>query len=327
MPNTKEEPAQDAYRKYLEKKHSAFATSDDLIKSIVQKATGSELISKNKIIEGEVNEVYDVKTKEGKNVIVRISRLGRESFESEERVIRLARMAEAPAPKVLLIEDATEDSNITFCVEEKMEGVPLKSVMKDMDKEVLRKIISEAGAVLSKIHNITVETFGPLDGGETYNSWKDFIFRIENKKKNIVKATKIVDIDPHLIDKSFEILNENVNMFELKTPKLLHGDFSPKHFMVKDGHLVGIIDFEDAKGGDPIRDIAWLSYFYHDAFPLEWLQEGYTNKKLFDKNFDKKLKLYRLNLSLDFLSYYQTEKNISGMTYAKRRLREELENW
>ncbi|HET7099288.1 MAG TPA: aminoglycoside phosphotransferase family protein [Patescibacteria group bacterium] len=328
MANPEEKTDNDLYIKFLEKKHSAFVTSDDLIKSIVQKATGSELVAKNKIIEGEMNEVYDVDVKDGKNVIVRISRIEKESFESEENTIRLVRMAGVPAPKVLLIEEVSSDSKkVTFCVEEKMEGVSLKSQMKDLDKETLKKIIIEAGSVLSKIHSISIETFGPLEGGEKYNSWKDFIFRIENKKKNIFKAIKTVDINPTFIERAFNILDRNNHMFALNNPKLLHGEFFPKHLIIKDNHLVGVIDFEDAKAGDPVWDMAWLSYFYHDSIPIDWLKEGYENKELFNNDFDLKMKLYRLNLGLDFLDYYQTENNISGMRYAKERLLAEINNF
>jgi len=37
---------------------------------------------------------------------------------------------------------------------------------------------------------------------------------------------------------------------------LLHGDFWPGNMLWKDGHLVGVIDWEDASLGDPLADLA-----------------------------------------------------------------------
>lgn len=328
MANSKEKKDNDPYQRFLEKKHQGFTTPDKLISDMVQKATGFQLFEKRKIIEGEMNEVYDVTTSGKQNVIVRISRWKYPTLEAEEKVIRLVRMIGVPVPKVLLIEQASSESKkLTFCIEEKMGGVPLKNLMKSMDKETLKPFITEAGRILSKINSLSVEMFGLQDGSDAYETWKDFIFNLENKRDKIVKAGKTVGADIGLIDRAFFLLRENEEIFDGVEPKLLHGDYSPKHWMVKDNKIVGIIDFEGAKGGDPIRDIAWVSYFYNDSFPIGWLIEGYENKELFDKNFDLKMKLYKLHISLDLLEYFQADKNISGMTFAKRRLTEEMKTW
>jgi aminoglycoside phosphotransferase (APT) family kinase protein len=39
---------------------------------------------------------------------------------------------------------------------------------------------------------------------------------------------------------------------------LLHADLGPEHLLVRDGRLVGVIDWGDARLGDPALDYAWL---------------------------------------------------------------------
>lgn len=325
MANSKEKKDNDPYQRFLEKRHEFFTSPEELVSEMIQKATGAELVERRKIIEGEMNEVYDVTTSDKQNVIVRISRSEYPSFEVEEKVIRLVRMVGVPTPKVLLIEQISlENKKLTFCVEEKIEGEPLKNLMGSMDNEMLKPFISEAGRILSKINSVTVEIFGSLDGSNSFKTWSDFIFNLESKREKIINAGKIVGADKTLIDKAFSLLRENEALFNIKEAKLLHGDFSPKHLIVHDNKIVGVIDFEGAKGGDPVRDIAWVSYFYHDTFPIEWLKEGYENKNIFDDNFDLKMKLYRLHMSLDLLEYFQADKNKSGMLFAKARLIAEL---
>lgn len=41
-------------------------------------------------------------------------------------------------------------------------------------------------------------------------------------------------------------------------PALLHADLGPEHLLVHDGRLAGVIDWGDARIGDPALDYAWL---------------------------------------------------------------------
>ncbi len=41
-------------------------------------------------------------------------------------------------------------------------------------------------------------------------------------------------------------------------PKLVHADLGPDHLLVRDGRLVGVIDWGDVRVGDPALDYSWL---------------------------------------------------------------------
>jgi aminoglycoside phosphotransferase (APT) family kinase protein len=41
-------------------------------------------------------------------------------------------------------------------------------------------------------------------------------------------------------------------------PALVHGDLGPEHLLCRSGRLVGVIDWGDARVGDPALDYAWL---------------------------------------------------------------------
>src|SRR5947208_16505583 len=49
-------------------------------------------------------------------------------------------------------------------------------------------------------------------------------------------------------------------------PALVHGDLGPEHLLVREGKLVAVIDWGDARIGDPALDYAWL---LHGPFP-DW---------------------------------------------------------
>jgi aminoglycoside phosphotransferase (APT) family kinase protein len=63
-------------------------------------------------------------------------------------------------------------------------------------------------------------------------------------------------------------------------PVLLHGDFWPGNILWKDGHLAAIIDWEDARLGDPLSDISGARLELLWAFGAEAMEqftEDYTS--------------------------------------------------
>jgi len=74
------------------------------------------------------------------------------------------------------------------------------------------------------------------------------------------------------------------------TPSLTHADLGPEHLLVRDGRLIGVIDWGDMRVGDPALDYAWLltgpfadwdvdadlrrrAHFYHRLAP--WYEAHY----------------------------------------------------
>jgi aminoglycoside phosphotransferase (APT) family kinase protein len=53
-----------------------------------------------------------------------------------------------------------------------------------------------------------------------------------------------------------EVLETVWPLSQLNNSVLLHGDFWPGNILWRDGHLVAVIDWEDAKLGDPVADLA-----------------------------------------------------------------------
>ena len=54
-----------------------------------------------------------------------------------------------------------------------------------------------------------------------------------------------------------KLLFEDVETLVDFEPALLHADLGPEHLLVRDGRLVGVIDWGDARVGDPALDYAW----------------------------------------------------------------------
>jgi len=53
----------------------------------------------------------------------------------------------------------------------------------------------------------------------------------------------------------------------LKTPtSLIHGDLGPHHVVIRDDRVVGVIDWSDARVGDPAIDLAWALFGTPEPF-------------------------------------------------------------
>jgi aminoglycoside phosphotransferase (APT) family kinase protein len=77
----------------------------------------------------------------------------------------------------------------------------------------------------------------------------------------------LLDLDER--DRGIALLGEieTLRGFE---PALTHCDLGPSHLLVRDGRLAGVIDWADAKLGDPALDYSWL---LNGPFP-DWEVDG-----------------------------------------------------
>jgi aminoglycoside phosphotransferase (APT) family kinase protein len=65
----------------------------------------------------------------------------------------------------------------------------------------------------------------------------------------------LLDADERVTADALLLEIETLSGFE---PALVHCDLGPSHLLCRDGDLVGVIDWADAKIGDPAVDYAWL---------------------------------------------------------------------
>ena len=317
----------DKYQEYLEQKHSSFGVEHATIEEAIMKATGSEYTDSERIIAGEVNEVHLVKTKIG-DFIVRISHGDNDRFTPEKWAIDKSKEQGVPAPNVLLVEEMKDKGkNVMVCVEEKLDGDPLKDCK--FSEDDLRSLTEDAGEILAKIHSVETSKYGRLkeNGGGDYGSWEDYMLKPakEPHLSGMKEAAERAGIGGAKIDEAAEILLEHRETYSEITPHLLHGDYGPKHILVSGKKITGILDFENAKSGDPVRDFAWWSYFGRSRPPLEWLKSGYERVSKLPEDFDLRVRLGRLRLGMDMLWYYESEGNEHGLEIAKSNLLDDLD--
>jgi len=318
------------YKKYLTDFHSQIVTPDEIIFDVIKGVTNKIVINKNRVIAGEANEVYDIELSDKSHVIVRISRAEKQEFEQERWAIEKCREIGVPVPEILSLQHINfENKPLHICIQEKLVGEPLERGEIDFhsfSEERQRQIIFQAGEILSKIHSIKTEGFGTLNGSGkgSYATFSDLMREHVNHEEDFLSMAKEMNFDLGAMKKIFRILKEKSNSLPIIESVLNHNDFGPKHIMLKDDIISGILDFGEVNGHSPVNDFAKWDYWFSDEIPLDWLKSGYSNKTLFADNFDEILHWIRLNNGLGVLWWYHSKKYLQAVERAKEKLYKDL---
>ncbi|MDO8656060.1 MAG: aminoglycoside phosphotransferase family protein [Nanoarchaeota archaeon] len=319
----------DGYDKFLEEIHSKNFTTDDVISAIVQEATGSKIISKKRIMAGEVNEVYDIELQDGESVIVRIHESSDPAFLSEKWAIDQCKLVGVPVPTVLLVKHIPAgDKTLSFCVQEKLRGDTVergKINMWNIDKEQLRAIMNKAGELLTRMQTISVSGFGSLDDhGKGQNI--SFVEKLtgESKRWKYMEVAAELNLEQQFL-KAIDLINHLAPKYKSIQQTFNHGDFAPKHIMYEGREVSGILDFGDIESHAPIYDFARWEYWYGDTDILKWLKEGFTDKSIFNEDYDELSNLIQLNVAMGTIWHYHKNQNyLEGVKNGAKKLDEIL---
>jgi hygromycin-B 7''-O-kinase len=186
---------------------------------------------------------------------------GRESLGMEVAVLQnLALDPSIPVPKVRASGDllvGSSDWNWPYVVLSRVPGRVLAEDWPTLDTLTRARVLREVGAIVSKIHRVAPSALV----GETFRKvWaRGFASFLERQLDGLRLARELDAV---------AIADEARSMAISPTgpawPVLLHGDLSPDHVLVEGGHVVGLLDFGDAKLGDPLYDFVGIRLNFTD---------------------------------------------------------------
>jgi aminoglycoside 2''-phosphotransferase len=122
-----------------------------------------------------------------------------------------------------------------------------------------RSLAAELGRFLAALHAVPVEQVAPLGVHvDDVESWREVRrARVEEFRAH---AVPLFDPDERAGWEAFlRGYVEDDDNFRF-VPTLVHGDLAPEHVLVDAGRISGVIDWTDARVGDPALDFAWPLY-------------------------------------------------------------------
>lgn len=309
------------HESFGEMKNRGWNTPREIIASVVSEAIGSDLKYVRRIVNGETNEVHNVTTESGQEVIVRIFHGEKPKFAKEKWALEQCRVKGVPVPEMYAVKNIkVADDTREICVESKIPGHSLEN-----NSESLKDLLRQLGQALRMIHSIQTHGFGKLDdkGVGKFSTVEEMIAGDKYiNQDSILPAFKDDPDKTTILTHAYEILRRDAGRYTSPQSYLIHNDLSPEHVLIEDGKISGLIDFEHASGADPVQEFALWDFKHDKKFPLKYIIEGYCSDGTVVPDFEKRLNFWKIYRAMTSLRYCIREKKQKGIERAMMAIEE-----
>jgi aminoglycoside phosphotransferase (APT) family kinase protein len=242
-----------------------------VIESVVRSVCGQASRRVVRLTGGEVNETYRVDLSSGVAVVVRIARRPVPWFVDEAHVMAQARAVGVPTPEVLGVEQVDHDGELlSFSIQRLVTGVSLGELASDLPTSDLERLVLDAGELLGRVH--TVAPGRGILHELTVPDERFIAFRVGVVSRALGPTAAAV------VERGAELLTEAVTTLPAPRLSLAHSDWLPKHLLIDDGAIVGVIDWERAGPAPPALDLACWEVFAggHRHHESDLFRRGYA---------------------------------------------------
>ncbi|GGK81471.1 hypothetical protein Ppa06_48630 [Planomonospora parontospora subsp. parontospora] len=253
---------------------------------------------------GEISAVYEVRCADRSlphpDLVVKLyPDLFTARLRKELLVYDLLRGSGVPAPAVVKQDESRRDLPHAYLVMTKIEGRPLSEVSGALPEPVIAALYREMGAALRALHGVELQEFGPVDGVREPTNEAYLGGQLDLRTAQFAEFGG----DPALhAEIAGYVAARRHLLARCRTPVLCHHDFHERNVMVaeRDGswHLTGVIDMENALGGDPLMDLAKTDYFAVRGDPVR-RRELLAGYGALPADWAGRVALYRLYHALD----------------------------
>ena len=195
------------------------------------------------------DEKYKIVTKQGQNLLLRISDIDKFDEKKKEYEI-ITKYAKIGINMSLPVEFGicNDDKNV-YMILNWVEGKDLEEVLPTLSEEEQYNLGRMAGSILKKIHSIPVDE-------------KD-IPQTTKIEKKLIQLNRYETSDVRIPNDEIAItyVKENINKIWQEKPVYQHGDYHPGNLIYTEDGTVGVIDFNRWEVGDPYEEFYKLESF------------------------------------------------------------------
>ncbi|GAB3738864.1 phosphotransferase family protein [Microlunatus parietis] len=306
--------------RHLAALHRAWATPPDVVAAVVAEVTKAPVVECRRIVDGEVNEVYDVTVEQGPSVIVRISHSGSEAHDREAWVLGECAARGIRAPRVHDLRRVEVGSELrSVMIMEKLPGERLADL--GPEEVDVRRVLEEVGAWLRQFHAIPARGLGTLDGAGVgrFETLEEWLAHVATEAPAFEDAGRSVGFDAATVR---GWLRDIADSLRAAPPRLTlsHNDLLAVHVLVHEGNLSGIIDFGVVAAEPAANDFALWDFREGRRFPVEWIQAGYGDPSVFEPPNDRTYRALWLLHGLWYLRHYHVTGFRPGVEAGRDRL-------
>jgi aminoglycoside phosphotransferase (APT) family kinase protein len=246
-------------------------TPRPIIDSVVRSVYGREVERLVRLTAGGLHETYRVEVRNGLPVVVRIARQSTPWFSDEERIMAQAREVGVPTPEVVGVEQVNNEGELlSFSILRLVPGRSLDELAGVLPASDLERLVMDGGELLARVHSVVSDRgirheLEPPDEGSVARA-------AHGAHQALGPAAAAV------VERGAELLRDELMTRPALTLALAHGDWLPKHLLIDEGAIVGVIDWEFAGPASPAFDLARWEVSAGDALHdrSDLLRRGYA---------------------------------------------------
>ena len=224
-------------------------TPRQVIDSVVGSVCGHGVEQLVRLTGGGMNETYRVELTGAGSVVVRIARQSVPWFTDEAHIMAQARAVGVPTAEVLGVEHVEHAGELlSFSIQRILAGRSLDELAGELPAADLERLVMDGGELLARVHSLV-----PDRGVHHELQPPD--------ERSLARGERIVEqtLGPSaasVVERGAEFLRRELATRPAPSPVLAQGDWVPKHLLIDDGAIVGVIDWEFAGPASPAYDFA-----------------------------------------------------------------------
>lgn len=271
---------------------------------------GEQVETMERLNKGEANVVYDLTTPTGEYIAkVSPKTRGWQRFAVEAWAYDQCREVGVPTPEVVALDVSQGVFPEAYLLMKKLPGADGASL--SLSPEERLGYAQQLGEIYRKIHSIKLHGVGTLvPDGDSYRGEHDtqhsrLLHKLTTGGPSQSTGSKYEPVLTAV--QEFIIQHQDLLSLPPGTASLIHYDLSTslKNVLMENGRIVGVVDLENARAGDPAEEFAYADFWAKgDKATLAALRKGYSELVDDERTFQLKLALYELTLALTLIPYY-----------------------
>ncbi|EHL32690.1 aminoglycoside phosphotransferase family protein [Legionella drancourtii] len=277
--------------------------NEQIASSVVRSMTGEQVLSAMRMVTGEQNFVYAVRTPAAEYVLRMTDISHKHKFHAAIAWQKILLPLGVPLAEFIKSDLDGKYSPYPALLMMRLPGDDLINVyphLTDSDKKNLANEMINIQALCNRLHECS--GYGILDSYDdisTEKTWYEFLFkRLELYKEQITNTALFT---PKLATQVLNVAKCMEDSFRIIRPMPFLWDASERNVLVHNGKITGIVDVDEICFGDPLLVIALTS----TCLELEGLDTIYTDYWAaglhLDKSAQVRLDFYRLFYAIAFM--------------------------
>jgi hygromycin-B 4-O-kinase len=260
----------------------------------------------------------------GKEFVLRINSSNMDAnFEKEDFISTAYASEQVPIPPVVA---RAHHNDLHYIITPKYPGRQFDSLSRHESAEALPSILGTLAAIHTT--DISHQTGFGLFNGRGQGFFPDWPGNLRCVKDE-ERADGFFGKWHTLFDTSFLDRNEFNRIYEIMESLithcptkryLVHGGFAGGNVLIHKGSVSAVIDWMDAKYGDFIYDIAWITYWDLENRYRDTLLTEYTRRDFDMKASAERILCYHCYMALDGMRFFSKKQDFEGYTWVVNRI-------